>query len=169
MTDKAFLDYQLPDISTAAMDGDNLAIILCDTFDDVRAPVDDEPGWTRAAVAGCDEAIRKHYQPLADEVDRLRAELAAIRKPPGRPKYNVGDLVTVSPEYEFGEDWKRYTLKIVGVQLNLDKDRIEYTTMDPASPRDGLTDGWRETDLEPAQAAPTPDGVPTQVETPRAP
>lgn len=72
---------RLGSISSPKMGGDNLAILLCGYFDNPDQE-DGENGWTPDAVAGCDEvldAIRAHFQPLADAIADLRARNEALR------------------------------------------------------------------------------------------
>lgn len=67
---------RLGGVSSPKMEGDNLAILLCGYFDNPDQEDDDENGWTLDAVTGCDEvldAIRAHFQPLADAIADLRA------------------------------------------------------------------------------------------------
>lgn len=71
------LHRELPGISTPVMRGDNLAIILCTSFDDGDEETQDDCGWSKAATDGYEEviaAIRNHYAPLADEIARLTRE-----------------------------------------------------------------------------------------------
>ena len=58
------------------MHGDNLAILLCSSFEDPDGE-QDENGWTEAATDGCDktlDAIHAHY---ADRIEALEAALLA--------------------------------------------------------------------------------------------
>lgn len=55
---------RVPGIETPLMRGDNLAIILCSTFDDGERDTEDDSGWSQAARDGYNEvikAIREHY------------------------------------------------------------------------------------------------------------
>lgn len=44
-------------VEIEAMEGDNLAILLCAHFDDVDGEQDDN-GWTEAATTGCEQALK---------------------------------------------------------------------------------------------------------------
>lgn len=85
MTDIVKLTSErLGGVTTPRMEGDNLAVLLCSVFENPDQEVDEETGWTLDAVTGCNEvldAIREHYRPLADAIERLQAELAELAKP----------------------------------------------------------------------------------------
>ncbi len=72
-------------ISTPMMQGDNLAIVLCNAFEnpDQEPGDDDDSGWTPDAIAGYEEvtvAIRTHFEPLATALRQLQAENAALKE-----------------------------------------------------------------------------------------
>lgn len=77
------LNDSLPGITTAVMGGDNLAIVLCSFFDDGDKETQDENGWSQAARDGYEEviaAIRSHYEPIADIITSLRAEVERLKE-----------------------------------------------------------------------------------------
>ncbi len=57
-------------VSTPRMQTDNLAIILCNQFDNPDQQSDDDTGWTPDAVEGCDEAIGAVVAYFTNEITR---------------------------------------------------------------------------------------------------
>lgn len=57
-------------VSTPRMQTDNLAIILCNQFDNPDQQSDDDTGWTPDAIEGCDEAIGAIISYFAQEITR---------------------------------------------------------------------------------------------------
>ncbi len=74
------LRERLGSIQTECMNGDNLAVTLCTSFENYEQETSDETGWTPDAEAGCTQvldAIHAHY---AAEIERLTRELAQANK-----------------------------------------------------------------------------------------
>lgn len=57
-------------VSTPRMQNDNLAIILCNQFDNPDQQSDADTGWTPDAVEGCDEAIGAVVAYFTNEITR---------------------------------------------------------------------------------------------------
>ena len=108
------LNISLGGIETPAMNGDNLAVTLCSPFDD-GGEVDDERGWSTAAVAGHDEAIkaiRDHYKPLAAAItalvaerERMQTKLTAIENlsRPSEYRMNHENIENIKAIYDFAK------------------------------------------------------------------
>lgn len=74
----ARLRKRLGGVQIDAMQGDNLAITLCSSFDDPDEEVDDETCWGASAISGCTatlDAIHEHY---AGAIARLEERCAAL-------------------------------------------------------------------------------------------
>lgn len=98
------LRERLGSVSSAMMEGDNLAILLCGYFDNPdQDGSDDDCGWTPDGLAGytevCD-AIHAHYAPtltaMLTEIRELRAENARLKD----VVCNYVDPFDVAPEDE---------------------------------------------------------------------
>lgn len=99
------LRERLGSVSSAMMEGDNLAVLLCGYFDNPdQDGSDDDCGWTPDALTGytqvCD-AIHAHYAPtltaMLTEIRELRAENARL-------KSSVNKLASAEAEYRKAHD-----------------------------------------------------------------
>ena len=74
-------NQRLGSVQSPMMEGDNLAILLCTYFENPDQDCEDDTGWTPDSIKGQDEvlnAIRAHYQPMADILASQEAEIERV-------------------------------------------------------------------------------------------